>query len=433
MGNEPADRTVRFAKYSEGREIAYRVLSQTPGPLIVHAHQGDLAMELLEDDPMYDRFLRALGQAGTLVLFDKPGLGASDPFDRGRDYFEQYADAYLAVLDALDARAAWLYSSSMLAAVLASTHRERILGAVLLTNPGPASSSHLDRVDERGPVKSAVPSRLGDPAYEEWIRRARRSAGSLMSHRAYQKSILASAARWWENLEPLDGAPPVMIVRRRDAPNVHDLEWWKRIFPDAETVTIEGADMGVAALDAGLVGELMAGFITGKPPSAVAERALMAVLFTDIVDSTPTAATSGDAVWRSTLDRYEAAVSRTVERHHGTVVKHTGDGALATFPSGSEAIAAAVELRNVTKDLGLEGRTGLHVGEVEQRDEDIGGIAVHLAARVMGRATPGEILATLTVAHTSLGGRHRFIERGEHELKGIDQPWELLAIEPHEH
>ena len=254
-----------------------------------------------------------------------------------------------------------------------------------------------------------------------------------MSHRAYQESMLASAARWAENLEPLDGAPPVMIVRRRDAPNVEDLEWWQRIFPDAETVTIEGADIGVAALDAGLVGELMAGFITGKPVPTVAERPLMAVLFTDIVDSTPTAATSGDAVWRSTLDRYEAAVARTVERHHGTVVKHTGDGALATFPSGSEAIAAAVELRNVTKDLGLEGRTGLHVGEVEQRGEDIGGIAVHLAARVMGRATPGEILATLTVAHTSLGGRHRFVERGEHELKGIDQPWELLAVEPHEH
>jgi class 3 adenylate cyclase len=433
MGNEPAAGTVRFAEFSGGREVAYRVLSQTPGPLIVHAVQGDLAMELLEEDPFYDRFLRALGQAGTLVLFDKPGLGASDPFDPDRDYFEQCADAYLAVLDALDARAAWLYSSSMLAAVLASTHRERIRGAVMLTNPGPASWSFLDRVDERGPVKSAVPSRLGDPAYEEWIRRARRAAGSLMGHRAYQESMLASAARWAENLEPLDGAPPVMIVRRRDAPNVEDLEWWQRIFPDAETVTIEGADIGVAALDAGLVGELMAGFITGKPVPTVAERPLMAVLFTDIVDSTPTAATSGDAVWRSTLDRYEAAVVRTVERHHGTVVKHTGDGALATFPSGSEAIAAAVELRNVTKDLGLEGRTGLHVGEVEQRGEDIGGIAVHLAARVMGRATPGEILATLTVAHTSLGGRHRFVERGEHELKGTDQPWELLAVEPHEY
>lgn len=390
-------------------------------------------MELLEEDPMYDHFLRALGQAGTLVLFDKPGLGASDPFDPDRDYYEQYADAYLAVLDALDARAAWLHSTLTLAAVLASTHRERILGAVLLTTPGPASGNPHERVDERGPSKWAVPSRLGDPVFVEWVRRARRSAGSLMNHRAYLESVLSSAVRWWDTLEPLEGAPPVMIARRRDAPNVGDLEWWSRIFPDAETVTIEGADIGVAASDAGLVGELMAGFITGKPVSVVVERSLMALLFTDIVDSKQTAVTSGDTVWRATLDRYESAVARTVERHHGTMVKHTGDGALATFPSGSEAVAAAVELRNVTKDLGLEGRTGLHVGEVEQRDDDIGGIAVHLAARVMGQARPGEILTTLAVAHTSLGGRHGFVERGEHELKGIDQPWELLAVEPRDH
>ena len=151
--------------------------------------------------------------------------------------------------------------------------------------------------------------------------------------------------------------------------------------------------------------------------------------FTDLVDSTPTAAASGDAVWRSTLDRYEANLHTTLQRHHGTVVKHTGDGALATFPSGSEAIAAAVELRNATRDLGLEGRTGIHVGEVEQRSDDIGGLAVHLAARVMGEAGPGEIIVTPTVAQSTLGGSHRFSARGAHKLKGIDHPWELFAVD----
>ena len=144
-----------------GTEIVYRVLSQTSGPLIVHAHQGDLAMELLEDDPMYDRFLRALGQAGTLVLFDKPGLGASYLFDPDRDYFEQYADAYLAVLDALDARAAWLYSSSMLAAVLASTHRERILGGSSLDKPWPCvmEPSRQGRRTRTGQGRGSKPPR----------------------------------------------------------------------------------------------------------------------------------------------------------------------------------------------------------------------------------------------------------------------------------
>ena len=170
--------------------------------------------------------------------------------------------------------------------------------------------------------------------------------------------------------------------------SLDELDRWTTIFPGAECVTIEGTDSGVMALDAGIVAELAAGFITGAPVEASTERRLMAVLFTDLVESTPLAATVGDAVWRSTLDRYEASVHATVQRHHGTVVKRTGDGALATFPSGSEAIAAAVELRSTTRDLGLEDRTGIHVGEIEQRDDDIGGIAVHLAARVMARRVP---------------------------------------------
>ena len=164
-------------------------------------------------------------------------------------------------------------------------------------------------------------------------------------------------------------------------PNVDDLEWWKRIFPDAETVTIEGADMGVAALDAGLVGELMAGFITGKPVSAVA--GVGSWLCCSLTSSTPRRQRPRAAM-RSGVPRWTATRPPSLGRSNATTgrwTKHTGDGALATFPSGSEAIAAAVELRNVTKDLGLEGRTGLHVGEVEQRGEDIGGIAVHLAAR----------------------------------------------------
>lgn len=155
----------------------------------------------------------------------------------------------------------------------------------------------------------------------------------------------------------------------------------------------------------------------------------MAVLFTDLVDSTSIAASVGDAVWRSTLDRYEASMHSTVQRHHGTVVKRTGDGALATFPSASEAIAAAVELRSTTRDLGLEGRTGIHVGEIEQRDDDIGGIAVHLAARVMGVARPGEIIVTSTVVESSTGGAFRFADRGVHSLKGLEQPRHLLAVD----
>ena len=158
----------------------------------------------------------------------------------------------------------------------------------------------------------------------------------------------------------------MLLLRRREARDIIHQQWWNRIFPDAECITIEGAAGAIAALDAGLVSELMVEFIIGERMAAPSQRSLVAVLFTDLVDSTPTAAARGDAVWRSTLDSYEASLRRTIERHHGTVVKHTGDGALATFPSGSEFIAVAVDFAPHLVTLGLERRPGVHVGEVEQ-------------------------------------------------------------------
>jgi class 3 adenylate cyclase len=272
-------------------------------------------------------------------------------------------------------------------------------------------------------------SRAGDPAFAEWIERANRLGSSATDRAVFMSLQRIALDRFFADPQPVADGPPTLLIRRRGAMSLDELDRWTTVFPGAECVTIEGTDSGVMALDAGLVAELAAGFITGAPVEASTERRLMAVLFTDLVESTPIAATVGDAVWRSTLDRYEASVHATVQRHHGTVVKRTGDGALVTFPSGSEAIAAAVELRSTTRDLGLEGRTGIHVGEIEQRDDDIGGIAVHLAARVMGEAEPGEIIVTPTVVQACLGGRHRFSERGPRVLKGIEHPWELFVLD----
>ena len=175
----------------------------------------------------------------------------------------------------------------------------------------------------------------------------------------------------------------------------------------------------------------MVEFITGERPESRSERRMVAILFTDLVDSTPAAAASGDTIWRSLLDRYEASLRRSIERHHGIVIKTTGDGALATFPSGSEAVAAAVAVRNATNDLGLMGRTGIHVGEVEQRGDDIGGIAVNLAARVMGQAQPDEIIATSSLEQATIGSRYQFDDLGTRMLKGIDRPWQLFAVRRH--
>lgn len=428
---------VQFATTAEGREIAYRVMSEGDGPLIVHTGAGPYPIDLLDEDVMYDRFLRTLGLAGRLVVYNRPSTGSSDPLDPDGGFFEQMTEAYLAVVDALGADKAWIVGQ--VAANITETiraHPDRVSGAVIIN---PFSPSEFGRnVDlaiarERDgrvvATKESLPSRADDPAFLDWSSRA----GRLGSSGAEAADLLSANRRAVERFvaeaEPVLGAPPIMLIRRRKAMSTALLEWWNQILPDAECVTIEGADSSLIALDAGLVAELTAGFITGTTIESPAQRHLVAVLFTDLVDSTPTAAASGDTVWRSTLDRYEATVHRTIRRHHGTVVKHTGDGALATFPSGSEAIDAAVELRNTTRDLGLDGRTGIHVGEIEQRGDDISGIAVNLAARIMAEAKPGEIVVSSSVEQATIGGPFRFDDRGHRPLKGIDRPWQLFGVD----
>ena len=426
---------VRVATVADGREVAYRVMSDNDGPTMVHTHLGTAPIELLDEDPMYDRFLKTLGRRGRLVLFDKPGIGASDPFDPDRDYLDQVAEAHLCVLDAVGVDAAWVVGMlAPLAAQLAVEHPSRTLGSRCSTrlNPAlgaetsPASSSTGLMTDNSAPFTA---SRTDEATYRAWLQRAGRLGASAASARAYWSAAIESATRQSERIGPVDDAPPVLLVRRREGLDTEQLEWWRSVFPTAETVTVNGADVALEALDAGLIAETIVGFITGRPIETEVERPLLAVLFTDIVDSTPAVVAAGDDLWRSMLDSYERLLARAIERHHGTLVKHTGDGALATFPSATSALRAAVELRHETADLGLTGRGGVHVGEVERRGDDIGGIAVHLAARVMGEAGPGEIVVSSTVAQTSTGSRFSFRELGERQLKGIDQPWLLYALD----
>lgn len=426
---------VRIATVADGREIAYRVMSESAGPVVLYTPQGTAPVELLDEDPMHVRFARTIGARARLVYFDKPGIGASDPFDRDRDYELQVAEAFVAVLDALDVDGGWTIGSvAHLTANLVRLHRSKVLGAVLLNplDPHRVLVTSIDDIVERDGdffAKTIAPSRATDPVYLAWSERAGRLGASAADARAFWDAR-GEARRSGSPMEPLEGAPPVLIVRRRHALDSSHAAWWQRVFPEAEIVTLEGSDLADVSLDAGVVAETITEFITGERAEQLSERRLVAVLFTDLVESTQAAAAAGDAAWRALLDRYESLAASAIERHHGGLVKHTGDGVVATFPSGSQALAAAVELRGTTDDLGLRGRTGIHVGEIEVRDADIGGIAVHLAARVMGEAEPGEILASSTAAQSALGSRYHFEDRGMRELKGIATPWQLLAAEP---
>lgn len=168
--------------------------------------------------------------------------------------------------------------------------------------------------------------------------------------------------------------------------------------------------------------------MTGGHTAAPVERPLATLLFTDIVDSTRRAAELGDGEWRPLLERHDAIVEDGVARFGGRVVKQLGDGALARFESPAGAIRCGVELCDSLASLGLPIRAGVHTGECEVVGEDLGGMAVHIGARVGAAAAPGEVLVSSTVAELVTGSELCFEERGDHELKGVPGRWRLLAV-----
>ena len=168
--------------------------------------------------------------------------------------------------------------------------------------------------------------------------------------------------------------------------------------------------------------------MTGHRGGDAPDSALVTILFTDIVESTQTAASLGDKVWSELLDRHDAMVRRQLERYRGREIKHTGDGFLATFDGPARAVEAARAIRDGSQALNLEIRTGLHTGIVELRGTDISGTPVNLAARVQALAQPSEVLASRTLADLLAGTNFTFTDRGSHELKGISGIWQIYAV-----
>ena len=171
-------------------------------------------------------------------------------------------------------------------------------------------------------------------------------------------------------------------------------------------------------------------FLTGARPVHVPDRALATVLFTDIVSSTQRAAALGDDEWTRVLDHHDALVAREVERHRGRKINPTGDGMLATFDGPARAVRCAQAICGAVRSLGIEVRAGLHTGEIELRGDDIGGIAVHIGARVSALAGPGEVFVSSTVKDLVAGSGITFADRGSHVLKGVPDEWRVFVVAP---
>ena len=223
---------------------------------------------------------------------------------------------------------------------------------------------------------------------------------------------------------------PTLILHRTEDTNV-DVEasrFMAERIPGAKYVELSGRDHAPVVGDADAILDEIEEFLTGTRLGAQPDRALLTVMFTDIVGSTDRAVDLGDRRWRDLLDNHRMVVRRELARHRGNEVATTGDGFLATFDGPARAIRCAIRIREELRQLGIEIRAGLHTGECELLGDDIGGVAVHIGARVEAKAMPGEVLVSSTVKDLVVGSGLRFEDRGTHTLKGIPDEWHLFAV-----
>jgi class 3 adenylate cyclase len=270
------------------------------------------------------------------------------------------------------------------------------------------------------------PSRVDDARFINWWVRYQRGAASPSKIEELYRQIFQLDSR---HALPLIGAPTLVVATESRALPAEHGRFIADHIEGAELVVFPTKDLAPWFSHPDDLAALIEEFLTGKHTAEHTQRKLATVLFTDIVGSTDLAAEIGDRRWRHLLDQHDEIVRERVDRFGGQVVKTTGDGALATFEGPAKAIRCSLGLRETLGSIDVRVRCGLHAGEVEVRGDDVGGIAVHIAARVMGEASAGEILASSTVKDLVVGSAMTFSDRGVRKLKGIPEEWRLYAVE----
>jgi class 3 adenylate cyclase len=435
---------------TSGRDhIAYQTLGEG-SPALVMIRESHVSVLDLWDHPSSVYFHRRLAAFAKLLVFDVRGTGASDAYGvASRPTLETWVDDTRAVLKAEGCEQAVLFGAgdlSLVALTFAATYPSATLGVILFNGYAryyrddgyeigrerPASSSAERMMRAWGTTWMAErlsPSMMGDEVYRSWLVRSQRaSAGpgsqAVIYENGHERDVraLLPAVR-----------VPTLILHRRDSRYVA-LDHGRFLadhLPNASLVELPGADHTYyTGEDVDTLLSEIERFVRTKAALAPDEtRALATVLFTDIVGSTKLAVSRGDRDWRALLDDHDTQARREVEQRRGKVVKHVGDGVIATFDGPARAIEAACSIIQATRKLGLDVKAGLHTGEVELRGDDIGGIAVHISARVAELAQGGEVLVSRTVKDLVAGSGIGFADRGAHTLKGIPDDWQLFAVD----
>lgn len=438
---------MHYARSGSG-SIAYEVREGGPVDLL---YLSDWVMPI---DAMRERhlgrFLDGLNRFARVVVFDRRGVGQSDPLPPdGSATLEQWVDDAVAVLDAADiGRAAVLGGDvgGQVATLLAATHPDRVQALVLANTcarfrwapdhpfgaPEEDVQFILGLIDEmwgRGypPVEVFAPSMAHDPGFAAYADRVQRRGASPSVARAV---LQLSADADLRPALPTIQCPTLVLHSRGDQvmPVAHGRHLAAHI-SGATYVELPGGDHPLPLADGSRIVQEVEAHLTGQRGQAHTDRAFAAVLFTDLVGSTEALARLGDAAWRDLLDQHDRLIATEVARHGGRYPSSTGDGVLAIFDGPVRAARCAVDIASGLRALGLRMRAGVHAGEVELRDHGVAGLAVHAAARIMALAGPDELMLSTSAGALTSGSGLALSPRGDHELKGVPGSWSLVALQ----
>ena len=435
----------RYAK-SGDVNIAYQVVGK--GPIDIVFVQGWVSnIDVCWEEPAFARFLTRLASFTRLILFDKRGTGLSD---RVADMpsLEVRMDDVRAVMDAVHSERAALFGYSeggTMCALFAATYPARTTALIMAGSyarrtsaadyPWGLNQKDLDtfiNLPERewgGPagIDERCPSMAHDERFRQWWARFLRMSAS--------PAAAATLARMNGEIDvrhvlPAIHVPTLILHSVNDQTiNVGAGRHLAERIPGAKLVELQGADHVPYLSDADAVLDEIEEFLTGVRHSPEADRVLATVLFTDIVGATERAASLGDRRWHDLLDGHHALVRRELARFRGREIDTAGDGFFATFDGPARAVRCACAISDVVRSLGIEIRAGVHTGECEVMDNKVGGIAVHIGARIAAHANAGEVLVSNTVKDLVAGSGLSFRDQSVQRLKGVPGDWRLFAVE----
>ncbi len=433
---------ISFARNGDVR-LAYKVMGSGPVDVVL-VPPWFSNLDMYDDLPQLARALEALPRMARIIMWDRRGAGLSDRLC-GPGTLEEGMDDLLAVMDAAGSGTAALLGlneSGALCALTAASHPERVSHLILYGSYAttirqddyPWAPTPEERrlqaqflIDGWGtPLAAAMNPVAVDDEFTEWAARWQRNSISQDAVPLFYEALTKTDVR---HVLGTIQVPTLVLHRRHDVivPFENSLYLAEKI-PGAEHVELEGEHHIPFFGDWRAIADEIDRFVTGGGRPSDPDRVLATLMFTDIEGSTELASKMGDTRWRELLDKHDATTRRLLDRFQGKLIKSTGDGILATFDGPARAVRCGLQLVKAVETLGLGVKVGIHTGEVELRGQDIGGIGVHIAARVVALAETGRVTVSGAVPPLIAGSGLEFEDKGTHELKGVPGRWNLHAV-----